>query len=292
MIYFAGAEWSSLADAEPINQKNPIIFYQSVYGPQDVYSVDASSIEVDGFPLVNVWNPDTSSKWQCPPTHGQIEFVIENNSGAEVNYIAIAGHNFNALESSSVLIQSGSNLNSLTSRISTPSEKMGAEPVVLYFLPTTNRFIKITITRSLATTNNVIVSHIKLGSAMHLQRREFSGVAPGTISPRVKKTTYGSESGQYLGQIVHRSYKKAKCNQEKNTPEFVRSTVVPFINHCNGFPEQSDWSSGSFFYAWRPVTHPDEVVYGWTDSEISPTIDRGDGLGGLMSWGFSMDCIA
>ena len=42
----------------------------------------------------------------------------------------------------------------------------------------------------------------------------------------------------------------------------------------------------------RPRSYPQEIVYGWTNDNIQPQNTAGDGLGGRMSWGMSIEAIA
>ena len=79
-----------------------------------------------------------------------------------------------------------------------------------------------------------------------LQRRIYAGHKPARITKMVKKTTYGSETGQYLGQVVHRSYNKTELQQENNSPQFVREKIKPFIEHINGHAEIEKHSSFYF----------------------------------------------
>lgn len=288
MIYISNDLFLTGAIDNYANENNPIIGYHSVLQSSDFSQSGTVSAISQTFPVANLWSPDTSSVWKGEEDE-DATLVFANGNNETVDYFAIAKHNLYSAKYTFVLqYESGGSWFDIQ-----PERLVSNDNAILvYFDAVSYSQFRVVIGSTTGSTGNPILAHVKLGRALVLQRRIFSGHKPATLSPMVKKTTYGSESGQYLGQVVHRSYYKSECQQENNSPQFIRDKIVPFINHCNGHTEIEGAAPSTFFFSWRPGTYPDEVIYGWTDDNINPEIQGGDQLGGRMKWGCSIEAVA
>lgn len=283
-----------LASTGQQNSDNPLVFYKSILLPEDI---TADEYEIDR-PPVNLWNPDTSSVWQGTSAVGSPSAITEqfiylaNPNEIDVDYIAIVKHNL------------GENIFTVTLQhfigltwtdIDSPVVITNDSPIVGFFDQLNSPSFRIKITKSLAGSPAFIaapiIAHVKMGQATILQRRNYVGAKPPINS--IKKTIQnGSDSGQYLGMVVVRSYQVGDLNQENNTPDFVRSTVAPFIDHCNGTPAIDGTAPSTFVYCWRPSAYPNELVYAWADEIRYPENQGSDSMGGRMKWGMSLGAIA
>jgi hypothetical protein len=268
-----------------INSNNPIIGYKSVLRPQDI-TTNRTPIR----PAVNAWTPDTATVYEGSSSPGtdQQYLILHNATGATIDYIGIARHNFFSTGRAYKIEESVDNVN--WTDVTTAKIPASDGSILEYFDARSTQYFRIDLDD--LSGRAPIIGHVKMGEVLVLQRRIYAGHNPAALAPMVKKTTYGSETGQYLGQIVHRSYHKTSLEQENNSPAFIRQNIVPFINHVNGHAVVEDTAVSTFFFAWRPSSYPDEIVYGWTNDNIQPTNTGGDGLGGRMSWGMSIEAIA
>lgn len=292
MIYISNSLYISLIQSSgDFNGNNPIIGYHSVLTPDDIRVVESTS----QLPPQNMWTPDTSTVWigqaysGAPSTVERIIY-LDNPLLASVDYVGIARHNLGDTGWEYIVQSSVDGV--VWADITAPKIIATNAAIISCFDPRTNPFFRIKLTTTASEVTAPIIAHVKMGVALILQRRIFDGVEPPTLSPKVRRESLGSESGQYLGQIVTRKYHTASCQQENNTPEFVRTKIVPFINHINGDVVVNDTAQATFFFAWRPMSYPDEVIYAWTSDHITPQIQTGDSYGGLMKWGFNMEAIA
>lgn len=269
-----------------ITADNPVIGYNSVLRPQDFTAPAYTPIRS----AANAWTPDTATVFEGAslPGSGSQYLVLHNSTLAVVDYIGIARHNFFSTGRAYKIQESsdGVNWTDITAAKIPPNDGS----ILEYFDARSTQYFRIDLDD--LSGRAPIIGHVKLGKALILQRRIYAGHNPTLLSSMVKKTTYGSESGQYLGQVVHRAYHKTSLEQENNSPAFVRENIVPFINHVNGHAVVEDTAVSTFFFAWRPSTYPQEIVYGWTNDNIQPQNTAGDGLGGRMSWGMSIEAIA
>ena len=269
-----------------INDNNPIIGYSSVLRPEDI----TAPVSFPSRPASNAWSHDTSVAFVGAglPGNATQYLVLHNINNEPVDYIGIAKHNFGSSGREIVIQESNDGVT--WTNVSPPQSPTDDAAIFNYFDERTTTFFRIDMDDTAV--SQPIVGHVKLGKALVLQRRIYAGHKPARITKMVKKTTYGSETGQYLGQVVHRSYNKTELQQENNSPQFVREKIKPFIEHINGHAEIENTAVSTFFFAWRPSSYPDEVVYGWTNDNIQPENTGGDGLGGRMSWGMSIEAVA
>lgn len=287
-IYLAGTPSNG-----DINENNPILGYHSILTPDDF----SSSYAAQGGENINMWSPDTASMWigenygnDEPETLTQFVY-LKNPNNETVNYIGIARHNFGS-QGLSYKIQYTNDGRVTWNDITDFRLPSSDDSILIYFDDNSAGEFRIFISFYGLSMPAPRIAHVKLGIALVLQRRIYVGHMPATLAKNVKKTTHGSESGQYLGQVVHRSYYQTSLSQENNSPAFVRENIVPFINHVNGHTVTENTAPATFFFAWRPSDYPDEVIYGWTGDNIQPENQGGDTLGGRMSWSCNIEAVA
>lgn len=273
---------------------NPLVFYRSYLRPEDIV---ATGYNLDR-PPINMWNPDTASAWESDfyagsPSASATEYITLNNAtGIPAEYIAIAGHNLGD-QMWKVLIESSVDAGSTWSPIATEQTILTNDPIVFFFnaQPAGAIFrirFSLTIAGSPAVINPAVIAHVKLGVPLVLYRRIFSGFEPSLVK-KSKTIQNGSDSGQYLGQVVIRSYRDTGDIDQKNQPyAHVRSDIIPFLNHCNGLPYFANTAATTFIFAWRPVKHPSELVYAWATDIRYPANESGNSDGGYMAWGISV----
>lgn len=287
-IYISNSLYIDGSLGADFNDNNPIIGYHSVLKPADFNITGATSTR----PAINLWSPDTSSAWEGESYSGVestlIQYVnIDNPDSNLVDYIGIAKHNLGT-GGYTVTVEVSEDLGTNWLTLKNPTLFNDDRAILIYFDLRTSRSFRIKIEKTSTDIIAPIISHIKLGKALVLQRRINAGHTPAALASMVKKTTFGSENGQYLGQVISRSYHKTSCSQENTNASFVRENIVPFIKHINGEVEIEDTAPATFFFAWRPTKYPDEVVYGWTNDQIQPSNTQAD----FMSFDFSIEAVA
>ena len=289
-IYISNSLYISGSLGDDYNLNNPIIGYHSILLPGQISAPISTSVR----PAVNAWTPDTAQVWEGQAYSGVSAtlsqyLLLENPDAQLVDYIGIARHNFYT-GGYTVTIQASNDMVSWDN-VAAPTAYNSNDSILYYFNARASLYFRIKIDKTGTDIIAPIIGHVKLGNVLVLQRRIYVGHQPATLTKYVKKSSYGSENGQYLGQIVQRSYYKTEIKQENNSPAFVRSKIVPFINHVNGQSVVNDTAPATFFFAWRPGDYPTEVVYGWTNDNIHPENSGGDKMGGRMSWNCSVEAV-
>lgn len=284
-IYISNSAYiSGLSD--DIGPDNGIIGYHSVLTPDGIIASDT----VAGRSPSNMWTPDTASVWQgengTVSTTQYVTLINQNNE--TINYIGVAKHNLGTV-GFTYTIQHSTDGGSTWANVSSPKVMATNNAIIDYFDDKISGHFRIRLQKTAATIDAPIIAHVKMGEALVLQRRIHANYEP-PLANYVKKIENVSESGQYLGQIVVRTYKKpGSIEQQNNTPEFVRTYIVPFIRHCNGEIEAEDTAVSTFFWAWRPTSYPDEVVYCWASNIEMPKNQSGIAL---MSWSVDIEAVS
>lgn len=261
MISISNSIYLSLTDSLG---KRPIIGWHSVV---TTTGLSASSEDTD-YPILNAWNPDTASFWRSDavPTSGIIYIYINNPDDIPIDYLGIARHNFGSTGCAYTLQDS---LNSVdwTDVVSSKTPTTD-RAIVEYFDASTEPFWRLKLEPNGATPPEL--AHIKLGTALILQRPIYVGHRPATLGLVSSRSTDLGDSGQYIGQVVTRRWHQTDCIQKNTYPDWVRNYLTPFIDHTQLNREDDDTAQGAFFFAWRPTDYPLEVIYGWTEDNIMP----------------------
>lgn len=272
---------TALGTLAGLGQK-PIIGYHSII---TLANLSASSSNTEK-PIANLWNPDTDKLWESDTLDtGLTEYIyVDNTANESIDYFGIARHNLGT-GSIEYTLQSSTD-DTHWDDVAGPTTPADDRAIMEYFDARTDGFWRLKL---VCTTDEPTIAHMKLGQALLLERPIFVGHEPETLSQRVKKETFGSESGQYLGQIITRRYQQGMVKQQHTTQAFIRNQLVPFIKHVNNNGDNTDVAQGPFFFAWRPADWPLELIYGWTNDTIQPTNQLSNGY---MEYSFRIEGIA
>jgi hypothetical protein len=272
----------------PTQQNLPLVCWHSDLTPLSFSSSDGAS----GYSPRAMWSGDTYSFFKTtgysPIGGGHLKNIVLGAYGSDANYIGIAGHNFGTEQ--------------ITVRVLARTSG-GWQIIVPDFMPVDDKAI-------LKTFNNIFgliefrielvlpvtclgakIAHVRMSKATTLERPVWVGETPAGMDVTISKIGSKSFSGKYLGSVITSRGNKFKIEQKNNTVNFVRSPELQrFFRHSYGCEQLSAAPPESFFYAWRPDTHPNEVLYcGATLSFDAPTNTQGTTSGGYMSWSMSGD---
>lgn len=223
--------------------------------------VTASS-EASGFPASSVKNATTYDRWKG---NGPLPtLIVHKASGPNaplVNYIGIA-----AQVLASTIIDIDYSEDGETWTFLESIEPSDNSAIMLLFETVQARYWRFTISGGAESPE---IGVLNIGQALTMERPIYGGHRPGKLSRRTSYSNNMSESGQFLGRsIVRRGYKES-FNWQNLTAAWYRENFDPFVAAARTKP---------FFIAWRPATFPDEVLYAWTNDDISPSNSGGRDL--------------
>lgn len=209
----------------------------------------ASAIS-DNVGAANMLTPSTYDKWR--PTADGLALLIGNSQSCD--YVGIAAHNL------------GTDGVTLTVRVSngggftTVYNQLVTDDKALFI-----RFDAATYDRvevGIAGSTDPEIGVVFLGLELEMMRPIFSGHAPSVLSATDVMTPQMSDGGQFLGkQIVRQGY-GTNADFQHLTDEWYREKFQPFVVHAKTRP---------YFWAWNLLESPGDIVYGWTNENISPT---------------------
>lgn len=269
------------------DNNRPFVGWHSVLLPSSA-SNDVS-LPIIGLGELNLWSPDTYTKWVATNGGGSsVQCGIIFNIGESVDYYGIAGHNFGDIGATyrwQVLDAPAGSWVDLT----TPRLLSDNRSIIDYVNPSIpiDNIARLLITVPAGKT--VRIAHVKIGLILQLQRRIWTGEVPSGMDKRVDKVSSKSYSGAHLGSIVISRGNAFAINQENNTVEFVRTNQLQnFFKHSIELIQIANGAPETFFYAWRPDSHPYEVQYCTTVNDFSPPSNsKPTSSGGLMRWSMS-----
>jgi hypothetical protein len=247
----------------------PIIFWDNV--------VSASSVHAESdpdFPASNVANPSTFLKWKHDivgsPASATEYFTIDTSSSSPINYVAIAAHNY-----ASDGIAIGLEIQNIDSPLGSgeslfePRVPAGNEPIIFLFNTRETEGLRLIFTPTGSTPARMSV--VYAGEYMEMEEGIQADHSPLPLSLINRSVNGLSENGQWLGRIILSSQLESSASFANMSKDWVRSDLVPFLEFASENP---------FFYAWSPLTYPDEVAYAWLSNDPVPIFDI-DGYGAI-----------
>jgi hypothetical protein len=230
--------------------------------------VTATNVQAESdpdFPVSNVANPLTSSKWKADASGSplsSIEYLTIDISD-NANYVAIAGHNL------------GSAGIAVGLEISTYNSPAGsAERVIDLAVPTDDSPL-------------IFAFETELIEAIHLVF-QYTGTTPAEIAvvyaglftelPEgiqgdhvplplafVREVVNGrSENGAFLGRKIVAEGLQSTATIANLETDYVRDELMPFLEFAAEDP---------FFWIWSPETYPDETAFAWLENDAQPSFD-------------------
>lgn len=215
------------------------------------------------YPITNLANPSTALWWKSSAATDDIFLDL---GGAEVDYIAFAGHNF-ASEGISVTVGSAMSPGTLI-----PPTTLDDDGVVIFRFP-------------LQEIGGLSVSFsgggIPQASVMYAGRLlVFERGLQGDYTPlpfgRVTNAVTGmSESGHFIGRVITGSRNDSQARFIGLAHTWMRENLAPFLAAATDIP---------FFFAWNPADYPEDTGFAWLTDDAQPVIS----LEGYVSITFNM----
>lgn len=119
------------------------------------------------------------------------------------------------------------------------------------------------------TSNPPAIAVAFAGLILVIQRRIYVGHGPANLNSETQILTGRSERGVYLGRVERNTFRATSVEIPNLTATWVRDNFAEFIETVKAEP---------FFFAWRPATYPDEVVFCWTRGDVKVTNDLPNGM--------------
>lgn len=253
-----------LTSPDQFSVNNPVIGYQNILTTSIIAS---SSADASGFyPITNVVNPATYTKWKAADNTSQTITITPPNVNTE--YIGIARHNLGTQKISVKVEGATVAPGGVPTYFTLIDEQLfpNDSPLLLRFTRANYLSLRITLGSGLAAAQ---IAVIYCGTLLTLQRRIYVGHVPITMGRKTVTTNGMSENGQFLGRLFVSEGRTSAISMKNVTPDWYRQYFDPFVEAAGEIP---------WFFAWRPQDYPLEVGYCWFPSDAKPTNQSANGL--------------
>ena len=230
----------------------PVVGWQSLVTPANV----AADSEDDDYPVVRLANTNTNEIWKSQSTATQ--YVTVSLDGLEdVDYLAVARHNFGTIGARlTVEMDVGSGYSPVTDEVLPADDK----PLIFRFGAGASAGVRLKIDGVSAAPQAAVLF---VGGLLVMERRIQPGHTPLPYGRGRDVITGRSESGEYLGRILSGGKLRSTARFSLLSPDFVYGECAPFLDHA-----------GPFFFAWNPISYPQQVGYAWCVTDPVPVISR------------------
>lgn len=229
----------------------------------------SASTAAAGFPAASAQNDNTWERWK--PTALPATWRIDMGAARFIDYFGIAAHDLKA--SGCTVRAQYSTDDAAWSNASDIATPLTEEAIMLLFPKVSARYWRLLVAGAAVMPS---IGVIFMGSVLTMMRPIYRGITPLGLGRSAVIRPQSSERGQFLGRSVIRSGLVFEANWQNLTPAWYRATFDPFVLAAR---------ANALFLAWRPGTFADDVAYGWTDGDITPTIS---GPKSFMSVGLKM----
>jgi hypothetical protein len=235
----------------PVTLDHPIIGWHNI--------VTSSTIEADtaeaSNPASNLANPATHLYWRAADTTEQY-LTITTNYVDEIDYLAVAGHNFSTAE---ITVSVEGFIDGVWTEI--VEEHMLSSDGPLLFRFTSQSLSKIRLKMQAGVTA-ARAAVVYVGSLLTLERKIYVGHTPMVHGRKNEILNGYSETGNFLGRNVLGSWRESTIPLSLISPRWYRENMDAFLEVAVTTP---------FFFAWRPETYPSEVGYAYLMEDPMPT---------------------
>lgn len=106
------------------------------------------------------------------------------------------------------------------------------------------------------------VANVACGKKLAMERAQYQGVTPTSLSSKTRITPAKSESGQFLNRDIISSGVEFSASFRHLSDQWYRANFEPFTRHAQRKP---------FYYQWNPDEDPTGVIYGTVNQDIIPS---------------------
>lgn len=212
----------------------------------------SSSASSDNLGSANLLTPSTYDKWR--PTGNST--VTLTGSYKDCNYVGIAAHNLGTQSARLTVIVS--NVAELIEAIVYDQVVTSNDAIFIRF----DSYIYNSVIIEVSGGSAVEMGVVFLGKELEVMRPIFAGHKPANLSSTDVMTPQVSDGGQFLGKQIVRQGFATSVDLQHLTDEWYRTEFQPFVDHAK---------TGCYFWAWNLLESPNDIVYGWTNNNITPS---------------------
>lgn len=235
----------ALADtADGLTLDHPIIGWHNVVTPATIMP----DVEAAGFPGSNMANPATHLEWRSSTSDGQY-ILIQTNEVDEIDYIAVAKHNWGTAEIT-VSVEGWNTGDGPWTELVQGVMLADDSPALFRFVAGSWEYIRFALVAPSAIPRAAV---IYVGKLLVLERKIYVGHVPLSRARKTDVINNMSQSGNSLGAIELGAWRESTIPLSLISPDWYREYMDPFLADVG---KRKPW-----FFAHRPQSYPFEVGY-------------------------------
>lgn len=215
--------------------------------------------------------PNTWERWEF--ADGAAVLLLQTAAPTTINFVAIAAHNLFSAGTTNVIIQLSETVGS--GHFTVCSKSITKNSPIFCSTEDYQNIREVRITFSGGTSREIGV--VYAGTSLIMQRGLYAGHNPINLSSMTEYRNAMSDSGQFLGRRIKRKGQQSNFSWANLTESWYRENFQPFVESAKTTP---------FFIQWRPDYQQEEVAFGYTTGDISPSNQGGTTR--MMEVSFSM----
>lgn len=251
-----------------IDLDNPLIGWHNLVTPANVGSGDGTGpVGTIAHPTTNLANPSTYQKFQTYT--GGIDFWIDVvlDGTEDVDYFALAGHNLGTMKRSVQLVgamERDSEGDLILEPITELFQVTSDTPLLIRFPPKKYIYVGLDCYSAEQAEDDIVYAAVMyVGRLLVLERKIQVTFTPLPYGRRSEISSLRSERGQFLGRVVTGEWSESTAVISHLSPDWYRTNMDKFLDAARKTP---------FFFAWAPMSYPNEVGYAWLMEDAVPEI--------------------
>lgn len=245
-----------LSPVAGINLSAPIILWNSLVTPE---AITVNSEEAD-HPGENLATDSTVEYWRAA-TDDPVTIEVDTG-GREVEAFAFARHNFGSTGATLTIEALVSVDGEDDAWVEVTEEQVLANdrPVLFRFAPVYALALRVTIEGGSAAPS---ASVLYAGKLLVMPHGITAGHVPLDQALNTQVVNGQSEAGGFLGRIVTGQSASTSAQFNAIPIDWYYAEMAPFIDRG---------TAGPFFFAWLPLSRPQDVGFAWLNADPRPTM--------------------
>lgn len=233
----------------------PIILWRSLVN-LDTLTVSSEAVD---YPAINLANDSTIEVWRAADLAPvSIEVAI---NGSEVDAVAFARHNFGSTHAEiAVEVEVAEGEGTAWEEVVAAQLLADDSPVLFRFAPVTTTRVRISITNG-STAPSAAVLYV--GKLLVMPTGITAGHVPLDQALQSQVVNGRSEAGNFLGRLITGQSAQTSASFEMLPIDWYYDEMEAFV---------ARGTTGPFFFAWLPMSRPDDVGFSWLMSDPRPSM--------------------
>lgn len=257
-------------DDAQFDADNPVIGWHNVVNIGNIRAAEigtGADVEDDNHPATMMANSNTYQRFQQAVGGKSFYIEIEPNELDDIDYVAIAGHNWGTLAREVSIwgaTERDTNDDFIFNQLVQEVIPIDDTPLIFRFTPAPYLALRIHVVATLTGIDDIAYAAVVYaGKLLILERKIQVSFVPLIYGRRSNVTNARSERGNFLGRLLTGEWLETSATFMWLSPDWYRTYMDEFLKQAQTNP---------FFFAWAPISYPKETGFAWLTDVAEPVI--------------------